>query len=153
MWNSVCAVAFMRRGLALARSYAAQREAFGQPLANLPLHADTLAGLEAETWGAFLMTFLLVELNGRKERGEIDAEQRALLRLLTPLTKLVTGKQAVSVVSEVVESFGGAGLLRGHGPAAAAARRARAADLGRHDQRAVARRAAAQRPAFGVGGA
>ncbi len=115
MWNSVCAVAFMRRGLALARSYAAQREAFGQPLANLPLHADTLAGLEAETWGAFLMTFLLVELNGRKERGEIDAEQGALLRLLTPLTKLVTGKQAVSVVSEVVESFGGAGYCEDTG--------------------------------------
>jgi alkylation response protein AidB-like acyl-CoA dehydrogenase len=115
MWNSVCAVAFMRRGLALARAYAAQREAFGQPLANLPLHADTLAGLEAETWGAFLMTFLLVELNGRQERGEIDGEQRALLRLLTPLTKLVTGKQAVAVVSEVVESFGGAGYVEDTG--------------------------------------
>ena len=32
-----------------------------------PLHADTLAALEAETWGAFLMTFLLVELHGRAE--------------------------------------------------------------------------------------
>ena len=115
MWNSVCAVAFMRRGLALARSYSAQREAFGQPLANLPLHVDTLAGLEAETWGAFLMTFLLVELNGRQERNEIDAEQRSLLRLLTPLTKLITGKQAVSVVSEVVESFGGAGYCEDTG--------------------------------------
>jgi alkylation response protein AidB-like acyl-CoA dehydrogenase len=115
MWNSVCAVAFMRRGLALARAYAAKREAFGQPLANLPLHVDTLAGLEAETWGAFLMTFLLVELNGRRERGEIDAEQAALLRLLTPLTKLVTGKQAVSVVTEVVESFGGAGYIEDTG--------------------------------------
>ena len=61
------------------------------------------------------MTFLLVELNGRKERGEIDAEQGALLRLLTPLTKLVTGKQAVSVVSEVVESFGGAGYCEDTG--------------------------------------
>ena len=115
MWNSVCAAAFMRRGLALARSYAVQREAFGRPLANLPLHADTLAGLEAETCGAFLMTFLLVELTGRLESGEIDAEQRALLRLLTPLTKLVTGKQAVSVVSEIVESFGGAGYLEDTG--------------------------------------
>src|SRR5512141_604029 len=115
MWNSVCAVACMRRGLALARSYAAQREAFGQPLANLPLHADTLPGLEAETWGAFLMTFLLVELNGRQERGEIDADQRALLRLLTPLTKLVTGKQAVAAVTEVIESFGGAGYIEDTG--------------------------------------
>ncbi len=115
MWNSVCAVAFMRRGLALARSFAARREAFGAPLARQPLHVDTLAALEAETWGAFLMTFLLVELNGRHERGEIDAEQRALLRLVTPLTKLVTGKQAVSVVSEVVESFGGAGYVEDTG--------------------------------------
>jgi alkylation response protein AidB-like acyl-CoA dehydrogenase len=115
MWNSVCAVAFMRRGLALARSYAKERKAFGLPLEQLPLHADTLAGLEAETWGAFLMTFLLVELNGRMERGEIDDEQRALLRLLTPLTKLITGKQAVAVVTEVIESFGGAGYVENTG--------------------------------------
>jgi len=115
MWNSVCATAFMRRGLALARSYAKERKAFGQPLEQLPLHADTLAGLEAETWGAFLMTFLLVELNGRMEQGELDSEQRALLRLLTPLTKLITGKQAVGVVTEVIESFGGAGYVEDTG--------------------------------------
>jgi acyl-CoA dehydrogenase len=115
MWNSVCAVAFMRRGMALARSYGRQRTAFGQPLERLPLHADTLAGLEAETWGAFLMTFLLVELNGRQDAGEIDEQQRALLRLLTPLTKLVTGKQAVAVVSEVIEGFGGAGYVEDTG--------------------------------------
>src|SRR5512137_899595 len=115
MWNSVCAIAFMRRGLALARSYARERTAFGQPLGQLPLHADTLAGLEAETWGAFLMTFLLVELNGRLERNEIDDQQRALLRLLTPLTKLITGKQAVAVVTEVIESFGGAGYVENTG--------------------------------------
>jgi acyl-CoA dehydrogenase len=115
MWNSVCAVAFMRRGLALARSYATRRHAFGQPLAALPLHADTLAAVEAETWGAFLLTFLLVELNGRQDAGEIDAEQFALLRLLTPLTKLVTGKQAVAAVSEIIESFGGAGYVEDTG--------------------------------------
>jgi alkylation response protein AidB-like acyl-CoA dehydrogenase len=115
MWNSVCAVAFMRRGLALARAYAARREAFGAPLARQPLHADTLAALEAETWGAFLMTFLLVELAGRAESGQIDDQQRALLRLVTPLTKLITGKQAVSVVSEVIESFGGAGYVEDTG--------------------------------------
>jgi alkylation response protein AidB-like acyl-CoA dehydrogenase len=115
MWNSVCAVAFMRRGLALARAYAARREAFGAPLAQQPLHADTLAALEAETWGAFLLTFLLVELSGRAERGHIDDQQRALLRLVTPLTKLITGKQAVGVVSEVIESFGGAGYVEDTG--------------------------------------
>jgi alkylation response protein AidB-like acyl-CoA dehydrogenase len=115
MWNSVCAVAFMRRALALSRSYARQRRAFGQPLERLPLHVDTLAGLEAETWGAFLMTFLLVDLQGRQDTGEIDAGQASLLRLLTPLTKLVTGKQAVAVVTEAIEGFGGAGYVEDTG--------------------------------------
>jgi len=115
MWNSVCAIAFMRRGLALARSYASRRTAFGASLEDLPLHADTLAMLEAETWGAFLMTFLLVELNGRQECGELDEQQGALLRILTPLAKLATGKQSVAVTSEVLESFGGAGYIEDTG--------------------------------------
>src|SRR4029453_4600719 len=114
-WNGACATASMRRALALARSYAQRRDAFGAPLAALPLHADTLAALEAETWGAFMMTFLLVELVGRQECDALDREQRALLRLLTPLTKLVTGKQAVAVTSEALESFGGAGYVEDTG--------------------------------------
>ena len=61
------------------------------------------------------MALLLVELAGRAETGQIDEQQRALLRLVTPLTKLVTGKQAVSVVSEVIESFGGAGYVEDTG--------------------------------------
>jgi acyl-CoA dehydrogenase len=84
-------------------------------LSDLPLHADTLANLEAETRAAFLLTFEFIELIGRNECREIDDEQRALLRLLTPVTKLTTGKQAVSVVSEVVESFGGAGYVEDTG--------------------------------------
>jgi alkylation response protein AidB-like acyl-CoA dehydrogenase len=115
MWNSVCAAACMRRALALARSYATRREAFGRPLIRQPLHLDTLAALEAEAWGAFLLTFELAELSGRHERGEIDDEQRALLRLITPLTKLVTGKQAVASVSEAIEGFGGAGYVEDTG--------------------------------------
>ncbi|HQR48934.1 MAG TPA: acyl-CoA dehydrogenase family protein, partial [Steroidobacteraceae bacterium] len=42
-------------------------------------------------------------------------QQRALLRLVTPLTKLMTGKQGVAVVSEVIASFGGAGYVEDTG--------------------------------------
>ena len=114
-WNSVTAVAFMRRGVALARAYAGVRTAFGRSLDTQPLHVDTLADLEAETRGATLLAFQLVELLGRQETGEIDEGQRALLRMLTPITKLVTAKQAVSVVSEVIEAFGGAGYVEDTG--------------------------------------
>lgn len=114
-WNSVTSVSFMRRALMLARSYASQRRAFGAKLEELPLHVDTLAGLEAETRGAFLLAFELVELMGRQEAGELDEEQKALLRVITPIAKLMTARQAVTVVSECVEAFGGAGYVEDTG--------------------------------------
>ena len=47
-WNGICAVASMARALALARDYAARREAFGRPLIEQPLHARTLADMQAQ---------------------------------------------------------------------------------------------------------
>src|SRR5262249_44287206 len=47
-WNAISSISAMRRGLALARDYAHRRRAFGALLSDKPLHADTLAGLEAE---------------------------------------------------------------------------------------------------------
>lgn len=114
-WNSVTSVAFMRRAVALARSYATQRRAFGAALIDLPLHVDTLAGLEAETRAAFLLAFELVELLGAREANAIDDSQGALLRLLTPIAKALTAKQAVAVVSEAIEAFGGAGYIEDTG--------------------------------------
>jgi alkylation response protein AidB-like acyl-CoA dehydrogenase len=121
-WNSVTAVAFMRRGLALARDYARQRVAFGAPLSRQPLHVDTLAWLQAEMEAAFHLSFYLVELIGRDESGETSAEDTHLLRLLTSIVKLTTGRQAVMVASEVLEAHGGAGVCGGYRPAPAAAR-------------------------------
>jgi alkylation response protein AidB-like acyl-CoA dehydrogenase len=114
-WNAVSAVAFMRRGLALARDYARKRVAFGAPLLQKPLHVDTLATLQAETEAAFHLTFYLVELMGKDEAGGIGEEEAALLRLLTSLAKLTTGRQAVMVASEVLEAHGGAGYVEDTG--------------------------------------
>lgn len=114
-WNSVTSVSFMRRAMMLARSYASQRRAFGAKLEELPLHVDTLAGLEAETRGAFLLAFELVELMGRQEAGELAAAEKTLLRVITPIAKLLTARQAVAVVSECIEAFGGAGYVEDTG--------------------------------------
>jgi alkylation response protein AidB-like acyl-CoA dehydrogenase len=114
-WNAISAVAGMRRALALATDYAGRRAQFGALLEDKPLHRDTLVGMEAELEGAFLMTFRMIELLGRQEAGVAsDAEQRAL-RLMTPLTKLTTAKQAVAVASEGLECFGGAGYVEDTG--------------------------------------
>jgi alkylation response protein AidB-like acyl-CoA dehydrogenase len=114
-WNAVIACAGMDRGLALARDYARKRVAFGAPLAKKPLHVDTLAVLEAESEGAFHLAFRVVELLGREEAGTLSEGELALLRLLTPVAKLTTAKQAVEVASEVLEAFGGAGYVEDTG--------------------------------------
>ncbi|HET9405564.1 MAG TPA: acyl-CoA dehydrogenase family protein [Burkholderiales bacterium] len=114
-WNSVSACAFARRGLALARDYASRRIAFGAPLSEKPLHLDTLAGLEAEFLGALHLTFFVAELMGREEAGKAGEGQEKLLRVLTPVAKLLTGKQAVQILSEVIEAFGGAGYVEDTG--------------------------------------
>lgn len=111
VYNAVAAVSGMRRALALAHDYAARRQAFGKRLADHPLHAETLAGLDARFHAAFHLTFQVVELLGREETGEATDAELAMLRLLTPVAKLFTAKQAVLVASEVMESFGGAGYI------------------------------------------
>ncbi|HWZ58382.1 MAG TPA: acyl-CoA dehydrogenase family protein [Gemmatimonadaceae bacterium] len=113
--NACNAVAGMRRAINLARAYAATRVAFGRPLAEHPLHVETLAGLEVECQGALYLVFALIELLGKEECGEASESERALLRLLTPVAKLFTGKQAVATASEVIESFGGAGYVEDTG--------------------------------------
>jgi len=92
-----------------------RRSAFGSTLAEKPLHADTLAGLQAEVEAALQLAFYTAELTGREEACELDESGARLLRLLTPLVKLTTGRAAVHVASEVVEAFGGAGYVEDTG--------------------------------------
>ncbi len=114
-WNAVAAAWGMRRGLALARDYARRRVQFGAALASKPLHVDTLAAMEAEAEAGFLLTFRVVELLGRVEAGVATDIDRSLFRLLTPITKLTTGKQGVANASETLEAFGGAGYVEDTG--------------------------------------
>jgi alkylation response protein AidB-like acyl-CoA dehydrogenase len=114
-WNSVSAVSYMRRAIALARDYAGRRVAFGAPLAGKPLHVDTLAGMQAEFEAAFHLTFFVVELLGQDETGALRGAEADLWRLLTPIVKATTAKQCVAVVSEALECFGGAGYVEDTG--------------------------------------
>ncbi|HEY0476252.1 MAG TPA: acyl-CoA dehydrogenase family protein [Kofleriaceae bacterium] len=117
-WNAVSAVSAMRRGLALACDYARRRSAFGSLLADKPLHADTLAVLEAEYAAAFCLAFRSVALLGRLEHGgghDGGGDDERLSRVVIPIAKLVTGKQAVAVTSEAIEACGGAGYIEDTG--------------------------------------
>ncbi|MDZ4662109.1 MAG: acyl-CoA dehydrogenase family protein [Pseudomonadota bacterium] len=115
VWNSCCAASFMRRGMFLARDYAHKRVAFGKKLIDHPLHQNTLAELEAQSQGAFHITFRVAELLGKDELNTATENDRVLLRVLNPIVKLYTAKKAIAHASEVLESFGGAGYCEDTG--------------------------------------
>ncbi|WP_449429110.1 acyl-CoA dehydrogenase family protein [Rhodanobacter umsongensis] len=114
-WNAICAIASMARAIGLARDYATRRQAFGRPLIEQPLHAQTLADMQAGFEGAFALAFEVAHLLGRVEHGTAAPHEAAVLRLLTPLAKLWTGKLAVKLCSEALECFGGAGYIEDTG--------------------------------------
>jgi putative acyl-CoA dehydrogenase len=115
VYNAVAAVAGMRRAIALATDYARRRTAFGKPLIEHPLHVETLADMTLQFRAGFMLAFRAVELLGKEETGEATDSELKLLRLLIPVAKLYTAKQAVAVASEALESFGGAGYVEDTG--------------------------------------
>ena len=115
LYNAIASVSGMRRACALARDYAERRVAFGRKLVDLPLHATTLADMEAETAAALALVFECAALLGRSEAGTASEDERRRLRALIPLAKLTTAKQAVAIASEALECFGGAGYVEDTG--------------------------------------
>lgn len=111
IYNAVSAVGYMRRAIALARDYATKRKVFGRLLSEHGLHLETLAELQVEFTAAFHLVFHTIELLGKQETNVATESELKVLRLLTPLIKLYTAKQAIKVVSEALEAFGGAGYI------------------------------------------
>jgi len=113
--NAVSAAAGMRRGLMLARGYAAQRTAFGLPLDQQPLHRQLLTELAVDAEACLLLTLRLAELLGRVEQRIATDQESNLFRIGTSLTKLYTAKRAVAAASETLEAFGGQGYMEDTG--------------------------------------
>jgi hypothetical protein len=71
--------------------------------------------MQLEFEAGFHLVFHAIELLGKDELGEASQEEKAILRLLTPIAKLYSAKQAIAVVSEGLEAFGGAGYVEDTG--------------------------------------
>ena len=115
LYNSVSAISYLRRILALLKDYNSKRYVFGKSLGDQPLHIETVADLETNLHGLFHLTFFTVSLLGKEELHKASDEEIKLLRLLTPITKLYTGKIAIQSISEAVECFGGNGYMEDTG--------------------------------------
>ncbi|CAP35829.2 Protein CBG18356 [Caenorhabditis briggsae] len=113
--NAVASLGYMRRIISLARDYSTKRVVFGQTQSKWPLHTSTIAKLEIETRGSMLLLFESARLLGLSEAGKSSDVEAMMLRLITPVLKLYAGKQAVPLVSEGIECFGGQGYMEDTG--------------------------------------
>ncbi len=111
LYNSICSISHVARGLQLIESYSEERKAFGKKISDHPLHVETFDEVRAEWSLGFALTMYVCELLGRDETRLASDNEKLLLRLLTPIIKLLTAKRAVAHTSEVVEGFGGAGYI------------------------------------------
>jgi len=111
IYNSLCALSHWRRGLDWARAYAEVRSAFGKRLIDHPLHKAQLDEQEALFHGAFRLTLKVAHLLGKEECGTASEDEKILLRVLTPVTKLYTARLCRLGIGEVMEMFGGLGYM------------------------------------------
>jgi alkylation response protein AidB-like acyl-CoA dehydrogenase len=115
IYNTVSAVSYMRRAYAWPKAYATQREAFGKNIGKHVLYEKSLKKLEITYQSNLILGLFLTRLLGKEECNLASETEQSLLRLLTPVAKLYTAKQAIKSASECIEMFGGMGYLEDSG--------------------------------------
>ncbi|EFC46123.1 predicted protein [Naegleria gruberi] len=116
IYNSICAVAKMRRAVNIAQDFASKRIVNkGQILAHNTLHLRWLSKMVAETTGSLHFVMDCVRILGKEECGIANQNERQILRLCIPIIKLYTGKKSLQVVSEGLEMLGGVGYTEDSG--------------------------------------
>lgn len=110
LYNSVCALSSLSRGVHWLRLYSGHRRAFGSLIRDLPLFQVTLRELYAIAWGLGDWLWSLIQLWGEQEVLP-TAEKAQLLRFLNPLAKIFSARRSVDALSICMESFGGQGYI------------------------------------------
>jgi len=111
VYNAACSVGALHRGLLLAYDYSKKRKAFGKTLSEHPLHRQTLIKIRVLFEANLHLLFFVSKLLGKDDLGELSETESKLIRLLTPVLKLWTAKSTIQSISEICESFGGAGYI------------------------------------------
>jgi alkylation response protein AidB-like acyl-CoA dehydrogenase len=114
--NAVGSSGLMRRAWRVASDFAAEREAFGQVIAEFPLVRENLAVIKSETEAAAASTAELTALVDRIDRGEATEEDVAWHRVLVNANKFVTSLAATKVARRAIETLGGNGTIEDFSP-------------------------------------
>ncbi len=113
--NAAGACGVMGRALLESKIHAADREAFGNPIDEYPLMREDLVDMTVDHEAATAFTFEAARIFSERERekraGEPDGETYRLMRLLTPVAKMRTARDAIDIASYAMEIRGGDGYV------------------------------------------
>jgi alkylation response protein AidB-like acyl-CoA dehydrogenase len=115
LYNASLSIGLIRRIVSLARDYANRRIVGKQILSDNQLHLSVLSDIEVIYRGNLIFYLKIAELFSKEQANSISNTEANLLRMMTPLLKLFTAKEAMSTVSEGLECFGGLGYIEGTG--------------------------------------
>ncbi len=101
----------MRQALSIALDHTAQREAFGKQLITQPAMRNVLADLALEAEAA---TALAIRVARAFDRPD-DEHEKAIARLLTPISKFWICKRGSHFGQEAMECLGGNGYVEENG--------------------------------------
>lgn len=107
--NAVRSAGLMRRACHEALAVARGRVAFGRRLEAMPLMRRQLLKLLLPTRAALSMVFFTADALHRSDNGDPEAAQ--LVRVLTPLVKFRTCRDARKVAGDAMEVRGGCGYI------------------------------------------
>jgi acyl-CoA dehydrogenase len=108
--NAAASVGIMGRCLLESKVQAANREAFGQTIDQFPLMRRDLVEMAVDYEAAVAFVFETARLFDAAEESD---DARRLLRLLVPIAKYRTAREAVDTASYACEVLGGNGYVRG----------------------------------------
>jgi alkylation response protein AidB-like acyl-CoA dehydrogenase len=111
IYNAVASVGNMRRTINTAIAYLHARTAFGQIVDRAPMVQANLIDLEVEQEAGLRLVFEAIALLDRAEAGEASTREELALRVLTPLIKYHTAREAVDTASYCAELLGGNGYI------------------------------------------
>jgi acyl-CoA dehydrogenase len=111
IYNAVASVGGAKRALREALAATRDRVAFSAPVVRQPLAMQDLARLTVELEANTALVLEAVRYLDRLDAGQADDHDRRMLRILTPVAKLITGKFAVRAASEAMELLGGNGYI------------------------------------------
>ena len=110
IYNGVASIAVAKRALREAVAATRERVAFGRPVARQPLAMQDLAALTVELEANLALVLEAASFLDRVDGGGGEHDRR-MLRMLTPMAKLITARFSVRAASEAIELLGGNGYI------------------------------------------